>query len=124
MGMIKPGDMVIILSKSGNTAESVYLSELLLKRDVNMWLLTFSVGSKIEQIVGHQNCLIVHMEHEGDMWNIVPNNSTTLNLIVLQGIAMTMARKFNLNLERDFKPNHPGGAIGERLKHNNRSEVV
>lgn len=55
------------------------------------------------------------MEHEGDMWDIVPNNSTTLNLIVLQAVAMSLAQKFNLTL-KDFKKNHPGGAIGVQLK--------
>ena len=54
------------------------------------------------------------LEHEGDMWNIVPNNSTTLNLIVLQAVAMTLAQKFNLTLD-EFKQNHPGGAIGVQL---------
>ena len=54
--------------------------------------------------------------HEGDLWNIVPNNSTTMNLIVLQGLAMMVANKMGLQLE-DFKRNHPGGAIGERLRY-------
>ena len=58
--------------------------------------------------------LIIELEHEGDMWNIVPNNSTTLNLIVLQAVAMALAQKFKLSLY-DFKQNHPGGAIGVQL---------
>ena len=56
------------------------------------------------------------MEHEGDLWNIVPNNSTTLNLIVLQELAIELSRRLHLDLERDFKPNHPGGAIGKFLR--------
>ena len=58
--------------------------------------------------------LIVDLEHEGDMWNIVPNNSTTLNLIILQAVAMSLAQKMELSLD-DFKQNHPGGAIGVQL---------
>jgi D-arabinose 5-phosphate isomerase GutQ len=64
-----------------------------------------------------ENKLIIHLEHEGDLWNIVPNNSTTLNLIVLQKVAMELSKRLGLELEKDFKPNHPGGAIGETLKH-------
>lgn len=113
MGMVKPGDLVIILTKSGSTAESVYLADLLQKRSgVNLWLLSFKKGSVLDKKIGKS--LIVEMEHEGDMWNIVPNNSTTLNLIVLQAVAMTLAQKFNLSLD-DFKQNHPGGAIGVQL---------
>ena len=55
------------------------------------------------------------MEHEGDLWNIIPNNSTTINLIILQTVAMELSRRLNLSLEKDFKPNHPSGAIGMQL---------
>lgn len=51
------------------------------------------------------------------MWDIVPNHSTTINLIVLQKIAIELAKRMHLTLETDFKPNHPGGAIGETLRH-------
>ena len=113
MGMVKPGDLVIILTKSGSTAESVYLADLLQKREgINLWLLSFKHDSLLDKKI--RKSLIIEMEHEGDMWNIVPNNSTTLNLIVLQAVAMTLARKFNLTLD-DFKQNHPGGAIGAQL---------
>ncbi len=113
MGMVKPDDLVIILTKSGSTAESVYLADLLQKREgVNLWLLSFKHDSVLDKKIGKS--LIIEMEHEGDMWNIVPNNSTTLNLIVLQAVAMTLAQKFNLSLD-DFKRNHPGGAIGVQL---------
>lgn len=113
MGMVKSGDLVIILTKSGATAESVYLADLLQKRKgVNLWLLSFKHDSVLDKKIGKS--LIIEMEHEGDMWNIVPNNSTTLNLIVLQAVAMTLAQRFNLTLD-DFKQNHPGGAIGVQL---------
>lgn len=113
MGMVKPGDLVIILTKSGSTAESVYLADLLQKRcGVNLWLLSFKKGSVLDEKIGKS--LIVDLEHEGDMWNIVPNNSTTLNLIILQAVAMSLAKKMELSLD-DFKQNHPGGAIGVQL---------
>lgn len=121
LGMIKNGDFVIILTKSGDTVESVYLTELLRERDVDIMLLTFCKSSRCEKLIGRKNCIIIDMEHEGDMWNIVPNNSTTLNLIVLQGLAMSLAKRMNLQLEKDFKPNHPGGAIGKVLSNANKT---
>ena len=116
MGMIHSGDLVIILTKSGSTSESVYLVNLLKKREgVNLWLLSFKEHSILADSI--ENKLILHLEHEGDLWNIVPNNSTTLNLIVLQKIAIELSKRMHLSLEKDFKPNHPGGAIGILLNH-------
>lgn len=115
MGMVKPGDLVIILTKSGATSESVYLVDLLKQRSgVKLWLLSFKEHSVLAD--GMNNKLIINLEHEGDLWNIVPNHSTTVNLIVLQKIAIELSKRMGLQLERDFKPNHPGGAIGASLK--------
>lgn len=113
MGIVKDGDMVVILTKSGETAESIYLAQLLKERNVNLWLVTFVQQSTlVKEIPNH---IVIDLNHEGDLWNIMPNNSTTINLMVLQGFAMMIARKLNLRLE-DFKRNHPGGHIGELLK--------
>lgn len=109
MGVVKEGDLVIILTKSGETSESIYLSRLLQPRYVNMWLLTFNQNSTLTREI--PNSLVLSLDHEGDLWDIVPNNSTTLNLIVLQALAMQIADHLNIQLE-DFKRNHPGGHIG------------
>lgn len=113
MGLVKDGDMVIILTKSGETSESIYLTGLLKKRQVKLWLLTFERDSTLtREIPDH---LVLELLHEGDMWNIMPNNSTTMNLIVLQGLAMMIAKEMKLDI-RQFKRNHPGGHIGEILE--------
>ena len=112
MGVVKPGDMVIILTKSGETAESIYLANLLKKRNVNMWLLTFVKESTLTKEI--PNSVVLDLMHEGDQWNIMPNNSTTINLIVLQGLAMKIAAEMGITLEQ-FKENHPGGHIGAML---------
>lgn len=112
MGIVKDRDMVIILTKSGETSESIYLARLLSERDVNMWLLTFEEDSTLAREIS--NRIVLKLNHEGDMWNIMPNNSTTINLIVLQGLAMQIAKKRGLTIE-DFKRNHPGGHIGAVL---------
>lgn len=119
MGVVKDGDMVIILTKSGETAESIYLERLLQERKVNMWLLTFSKESTLTKEI--PNSVVLDLIHEGDMWNIMPNNSTTINLIVLQGLAMKIASTLGLTLD-DFKRNHPGGAIGMQLNYRKEQE--
>ena len=113
MGVVKDGDLLILLTKSGETEESVYLERLLRDRDIKMWLLTFEKESTLTKAI--PNHLVLDLIHEGDMWNIMPNNSTTLNLIVLQGLAMKIASNMKLDI-KDFKRNHPGGHIGELLK--------
>jgi len=113
MGVVKEGDMVIILTKSGETEESIYLARLLQERNVDMWLLTFNKDSILTCEI--PNSVVLDLRHEGDMWNIMPNNSTTLNLIVLQGLVMKMASTLEIPIE-DFRKNHPGGAIGQKLR--------
>ena len=89
------------------------LAELLKERKICMWLLTFNRESTLTKMI--DNSLIIDMKHEGDMWNIMPNNSSTINLIVLQGLAMMIANEMQLDIGQ-FKRNHPGGHIGEMLK--------
>lgn len=113
MGVVKDGDMVIILTKSGETEESIYLTRLLQERNVNIWLLTFNKDSTLVREI--PNSVVLDLCHEGDMWDIMPNNSTTLNLIVLQGLVMKIASTLEIPIE-DFKRNHPGGAIGKKLR--------
>lgn len=121
MGIVKDGDMVILLTKSGETSESVYLARLLKERNVNMWLLTFVKDSTLTHMI--PKSIVLDLENEGDLWNIMPNNSTTVNLIVLQGLAMQIAKTRDMQLE-DFKRNHPGGHIGAILKENEDRERI
>lgn len=113
LGVVKDGDVVMILSKSGETTESTYLMGELQKRNVCIWALTFNPDSTLAK--NSEHALIITMDHEGDEWNIVPNNSTTLYLIVLQAVAISVSRKMGVTLD-DFRRNHPGGHIGEQLK--------
>lgn len=113
LGMVQKGDLVIILTKSGATSESVYLYNLLKQRDCIIWCLTFEKEGHLAKEI--EKSLIIYLEHEGDKWNLVPNNSTTMNLIVLQMLAMRIADSLDVSLH-EFKLNHPGGHIGEVLK--------
>lgn len=116
LGAVSDGDVVLVLSKSGETAESIYLLEQLKKRDVITWGITFNSASTLAKMAGKS--LIISMDHEGDRWDIVPNNSTTLYLIVLQAIAIMVSDSMGVSLD-DFRKNHPGGHIGVQLNEGN-----
>jgi arabinose-5-phosphate isomerase len=112
LGIVRDGDLVIVLSKSGETSESVHLVRLLKHRDCRLWLLSFSRCSTLYGEIKKR--LIVELEHEGDPWNILPNNSTVLNLIVLQELAMQIAKNQDIDIDA-LRQYHPGGAIGAQL---------
>ena len=115
LGMVNKEDLVIVLSKGGNTIETVQLIQYLLERGTNTWLLSFAKTGKSAELLPPEKILMVELEHEGDQWNIVPNNSTTVNLIILQGVAIEMSKRLGITIE-DFKVNHPGGGIGASLR--------
>jgi sugar isomerase (SIS) len=112
LGIVGDNDVVILLSKSGNTAETLVLCHHLQKRNCDTWAFSCNDNAKAFKLT-HEN-LYIKLEHEGDQWDIVPNNSTTVFLIVLQGVAIELANRFHIDRE-SFALNHPGGSIGERL---------
>lgn len=116
LGIVGKNDIVLLLSKGGNTHETIALAEYLKKRGTNTWLITFTKKSMSAVIV--DKALIMCLQREGDEWDIVPNNSTTVYLIVLQGIAIEVGKRMGVTLD-DFKVNHPGGGIGAKLNGKN-----
>lgn len=112
LGIVGKNDIVYLLSKSGNTLETVALAGHLRDRGTNTWLMTFTENCKCNEYVDKK--LLMHLINEGDEWDIVPNNSTTVYLIVLQGIALEIGKRMGVTLD-DFRINHPGGGIGAKL---------
>lgn len=113
LGLVGKEDLVLLLSKGGNTHETVALAEHLKERGTVTWLMTFTDKCKSAEVVDKQ--LIMHLQNEGDEWDIMPNNSTTVYLIVLQGIAIEIGKRMGITLD-DFRVNHPGGGIGAKLR--------
>lgn len=110
LGYVSDKDLLIIITKSGNTDESVFLAKYVKQtRKTKVWLVTMGKKTAVESYV--DRTLRIDMDHEGDEWNLVPNNSTSIFLILLQGIAIELAKRFEISLNQ-FKINHPGGAIG------------
>lgn len=116
LGMVSEKDIVFLLTKGGNTSETVVLGEHLKNRGTNTWLISFYGDGKASKVVDKK--FIMHLINEGDEWDIVPNNSTTIYLIVLQGIALEIGKRLGITLD-EFKVNHPGGGIGARLREKN-----
>lgn len=112
LGIVGKNDIVYLLSKGGNTLETVALAGYLRDRGTNTWLMTFTENCKCNEYVDKK--LLMHLINEGDEWDIVPNNSTTVYLIVLQGIALEISKRMGVTLD-DFRINHPGGGIGAKL---------
>ena len=113
LGIVGKKDIVFLLTKGGNTNETVDLGMHLNERGTNTWLMSFYGDGKASKVV--EKKFIMHLINEGDEWDIVPNNSTTVYLIILQGIAIEIGKRLGVTLD-DFKVNHPGGGIGARLK--------
>jgi D-arabinose 5-phosphate isomerase GutQ len=112
LGIIRDGDVVIVLSKSGETHESIYLCKFLKQRTPHNWVLTCKESSTLEQMMPYS--IFLDIKHEGDHWDIIPNNSSLTFLVYLQSLAMAIIEDLPVKLET-FHDNHPGGAIGRTL---------
>ncbi|MFA6277475.1 MAG: KpsF/GutQ family sugar-phosphate isomerase [Pedobacter sp.] len=112
LGMIQKDDIVICLSKSGNTPEIKLLAPLL-KQSGN--LLIGMLGS-LDSDLAKQADLILNttVEKEACPHNLAPTTSTTAQLAMGDALAICLleAREFNTD---DFARYHPGGSLGKRL---------
>lgn len=112
LGMIQQDDIVMCLSKSGNTPEIKLLAPLL-KQSGN--LLIGMLGS-VDSDLAKQADLILNtsVNKEACPHNLAPTTSTTAQLAMGDALAICLleAREFN---SEDFARYHPGGSLGKRL---------
>ncbi len=112
LGMIQKEDIVMCLSKSGNTPEIKLLAPLL-KQSGN--LLIGMLGA-VDSDLAKQADLILNttVEKEACPHNLAPTTSTTAQLAMGDALAICLleAREFNTE---DFARYHPGGSLGKRL---------
>jgi arabinose-5-phosphate isomerase len=112
LGMIQKDDIVICISKSGNTPEIKVLAPLL-KQGGNF--LIGMVGQQDSDLARLSDLnLNVYVEKEACPNNLAPTTSTTAQLAMGDALAVCLlhSREFN---EEDFAKYHPGGALGKRL---------
>lgn len=115
LGVIKANDLVIVMSKSGETNESIKIAKILKKRKTNCWLITCNKDCTIRKHI--YKSITLPIKHEGDQWDLIPNNSTLVFLIFLQSLALKLAQKLTVDIDT-LKKNHPSGGIGKKLKRN------
>ncbi|WP_316808776.1 KpsF/GutQ family sugar-phosphate isomerase [Pedobacter agri] len=112
LGMIQRNDVIICLSKSGNTPEIKVLVPLL-KSAGNK--LVGMVG-ELESFLAEQADLVLNtsFEKEACPHNLAPTTSTTAQLALGDALAICLleCREFN---EADFAKYHPGGSLGKKL---------
>lgn len=112
LGMIRQEDIVICLSKSGNTPEIKVLVPLLKL-----------MGNKLVALVGNLNSYLAmqadvildsSVSREACPNNLAPTSSTTAQLVMGDALAVALleCRGFTAG---DFAKYHPGGALGKRL---------
>ena len=112
LGMIGKEDMVMLLSKSGNTPEIKVLIPLLKRMGCPIIGLVSNVESYLAQ---HADFLLnATIEEEACPHNLAPTTSTTLHLAMGDALAVCLleARGFTSS---DFARYHPGGSLGKKL---------
>lgn len=112
LGMIQKDDVVLCLSKSGNTPEIKLLAPLL-KLSGNK--LVGMLGN-IESDLAKQADLILNttVEKEACPHNLAPTTSTTAQLAMGDALAICLLQARNFQ-STDFAKYHPGGSLGKRL---------
>ena len=112
LGMLTRGDVLLVLSNSGNTAEL----RPLLKYARNMGVRVIGIASRRNSLVIDFSDIpiVLPAVREACQVNVAPTTSTTMQLALGDALAMTVMdlRGISRNYLRDT---HPGGAIGLRL---------
>ncbi len=112
LGMVQAGDVVICISKSGNSPEIKVLVPLL-KRFGNKLI---AITGNTTSFLGKEADFVLntHVETEACPINLAPTNSTTAQLVMGDAIAVCLMEMKNFTAE-DFAKYHPGGALGKKL---------
>lgn len=112
LGIVQNEDVVLCISKSGNTPEIKILIPLL-KRSQNKLI---GITGNIDSYLGTHADFTLNsfVEKEACPNNLAPTTSTTAQLVMGDAIAVCLLhlKKFT---SADFAKYHPGGALGKRL---------
>lgn len=112
LGMIQSDDVVICISKSGNTPEIKVLAPLLKLSDNKL----VAIVGNTDSFLAKQSDYVLDttIEIEACPNNLAPTTSTTAQLAMGDALAVCLleCRSFS---SADFAKYHPGGALGKRL---------
>lgn len=112
LGIIQTDDVIICISKSGNTPEIKALIPLI-KNTSNPLI---AIVGNTDSFLATQADLVLNttVDEEADPNNLAPTTSTTAQLVMGDALAVALlqCRKFTA---QDFAKYHPGGALGKQL---------
>lgn len=112
LGMVQPDDIVICISKSGNSPEIKILVPILNRFGNTLIAMTGNLTSFLAK--HSQFVLDTTVEKEACPNNLAPTNSTTAQLVMGDCLAVCLMEMRNFKGE-DFAKYHPGGALGKKL---------
>ena len=112
LGMVQPGDVVICISKSGNSPEIKVLVPLLKRFGNKLIAITGNTTSFLGKEADY--VLNTYVETEACPNNLAPTNSTTAQLVMGDALAVCLMEMNQFTAE-DFAKYHPGGALGKKV---------
>ncbi|GAB2782886.1 KpsF/GutQ family sugar-phosphate isomerase [Rhabdobacter roseus] len=112
LGMIQLNDVVIAISKSGDTPEIKVLVPLLKRTNVTLIALVSNRDSYLGRHAHH--VLHAYAPHEADPLNLAPTTSTTAALALGDALAICLLETRGFT-RQDFARYHPGGSLGKKL---------
>lgn len=112
LGMVRRGDVVLLISYSGSTEEIVRLLPAFNRLDARLVALTGNPASIIAEAA--EITLDISVDREACPLNLAPTTSSLNSLVLGDALAVALmeARGF---AETDFANTHPGGTLGRRL---------
>ena len=112
LGIIRDNDVVIIVSKSGETPEIKVLIPLIKIRKNKLVAI---VGNRASYLASQADFVLdTTVPREACPNNLAPTSSTTAQLVMGDAIAVALLKMRGFTSE-DFAKFHPGGALGKRL---------
>jgi arabinose-5-phosphate isomerase len=112
LGMVQSDDVVIAISKSGDTPEIKVLAPLI----KNMGNALIALTGNPDSYLGNRADYVLnsYVEQEACPNNLAPTTSTTAQLVMGDALAVCLLEMRNFT-SRDFAQYHPGGSLGKRL---------
>ena len=112
LGIVREGDIVVILSKSGETPEIKMLVPLIKLRGNKIVAM---VGNPKSYLAQQADCVLdVSVNDEAIPDSLAPTSSTTAQLVMGDVLALILMRCRGFSTD-DFAKLHPGGALGKQL---------
>ena len=112
LGKIKPGDVVLIFSQSGETDEIVRILPSLRSHRVSLIAVTASEESTLARSA--EIVIPLGRIAEADRHGLAPTTSTTVMIALGDALALTVSERRGFQAE-DFAKSHPGGALGRKM---------